>query len=433
MTRVLFITQTANIWGGVDVWLEYLTNALASRGWDVTVGLARGRRFHDPTAYRAAHTLPPTIEIPALTGTTEGRINAIIEAIEKTRADVVVPVNIIDAFEAVRRMKVRGREVRLFHPLHALWSTHFADAFVFAHAIDYAAATNRLAARALVEVSQLPSHRVAYAPCGVPAPLHEPTCESDKLRILFAGRITQPQKRARDLVPLAAELAKRGVDVNIDVAGDGDELPYLTEALANYANVRFAGLCSREELYTSFYPGLTAMLVLSDWETGPIVAWEAMRHGATIVTTDYLGLRSEQTLIHGRNALVAPVGDVKMLASHIESLRGDRAMSLRRAAYETALEHYTIERSIEMWEDALKACLAMEIALDVKGIAIPKVASRLDAIAGPRIGERIRAALGRGHLHDDPGGEWPHTWSENAADLASFADAVERLERDSRP
>ena len=36
---VLFVTQTAHVWGGVEAWLEYLSNALADRGWKVTVGL----------------------------------------------------------------------------------------------------------------------------------------------------------------------------------------------------------------------------------------------------------------------------------------------------------------------------------------------------------------------------------------------------------
>ncbi len=427
--RLLFITQTAHPWGGVETWLEYLANAMAERGWRVIVGLVRGRRFHDPAAYRAVRPLPASVEIPAPTGTTEGRVRAVIRTIDRLAPDIVIPVNIADVLEAVRRLKAAGGRQRLLYPAHGLSSDYFRDVRAFRGVIDFAVGASRLAAQALSLVSGVEHQRVGYAPCGVPAPLVEPTFDPEPFRLVYVGRLTHVEKRVRDLVPLCAALETAGVSFRLDIAGDGQEAAYLRSVLSS-PQIRFLGLRTRADLYATVYPGAAAVVVLSDRETGPIAAWEGMRHGATVATTSYLGLRSEGSIVHGVNALVAPVGAPTALAEDVVSLARDSALltRLRRAAFDMASQRYGIHASIDAWEATLEACLALPVARDVSPVPPPRVFARLDSVFGPAAAELLRRLLGRGFRHQDPGGEWPHTWHRTSRDPDTTAAAIAALD-----
>jgi len=431
MSRFLFVTQTAHPWGGVESWLEELTAGLATEH-QVTIGLVRGRRFHDPDCYRAARALRvPSIEIAAPTGTPEGRRRAIDEAIEATGSNVVVPVNIADVLEVVRRRKRRGHHLRLFYPLHGLAAEYLADVRAYAGVIDLAVASNRLAERALIEVSGMNRERVEYASYGAASaerlPIFDP---SRPLRLVYSGRLEQEQKRVRDLVSLCRELDRRGVGYSLDIAGDGEESSFLRSTLSENSSVHFFGLLTREELYAKVYPRAQAMILLSAWETGPIVALEAMAHGATLVTTAYLGLRAEGRNIDGKNALVAGVGDVDALADAVQRLSEDSLLldRLRRSAFETVVPACSVERSFLAWRSAFERGLSLPTA--TAGMEPPHAepAGRLDRLVGASLAETIRAAVGRGMAHSEPGAEWPHTFGV-PEDAAAINAAVAQLDR----
>ncbi len=248
-----------------------------------------------------------------------------------------------------------------------------------------------------------------------PPPHHEPTfdCVSPVLRLAYVGRLVEEQKRIRDLPAICRELDRRNVRYHLDIAGTGSEEPWLREQLQPQVaagRATFHGFCSAEQLFQSIYPSLTALVLLSDWETGPIVAWEAMRHGATVVTTDYRGLTLEQILIAERNALVSPVGDAVALAANIERLAADPALTyrLRREAYRTANERSSIEASVHGWHLAFQTCLAAPLALEVPPPRPAEAAGRLDRLFGIGLAETIRGLVGQGMIHNDSGGEWPH-------------------------
>ena len=409
MARILFVTQTANPLGGVEVWLEDLVAALAQKH-DVTLGLVRGRRFHDPQRYLAARRIAvPSFEVDGRTGTTEGRVRAVFDAIERADADLVVPVNIADTLEAVRRHKAQGRDIRMLYPLHGIGGEYLLDIDEFRGVIDLVVVTNRLAERAVRELAQIPQDRMGYVLYGAQPPLETPSFAPSN-RFVHAGRLQETQKRIGDLIPLSRTLAERGVEFRLDIAGSGPEESRLREALASQPHVRFLGALSREALYERVYPGAAALLLFSDWETGPIVAWEAMRHGATIITSDYAGRKSEGRLLDGENALIAPVGDIDALASAVERIvrEPELQVRLRRAAYETAEGEVRIDQSLAGWTAAFERCLTIEPARDTHEVRIPTSRGRLDRIAG-RHAESIRRAFGIGMTHNDPGAEWPHS------------------------
>ena len=431
MARILFVTQTANPWGGVETWLEELAEALSSHH-QVTLGLVRGRRFHDPDRYRAARVARlPSIEIAAPTGTPEGRFRAIAQAIETTGSDAVVPVNIADVLEVVRRKKAVGHKIRLFYPLHGLGADYLADVRTYADGIDLAVVTNRLAERALINVCGMSRERVEYVWYGVPPAGRIPTFDTSRpLRLVYCGRLDQAQKRVRDLISLCGELDRRGVRYRLDIAGDGEEGPFLRNALSQNPSVRFLGMLSRQQLYATVYPDAQAMILLSVWETGPIVVWEAMTHGATVVTTAYRGLRAEGRIIDGKNALIAEVGDVAALADAVQRLSEDSLLldRLRRAAFETVVPECNVERSVTAWRAAFERGLSLPMTTVHAEPARQKAVGRLDRVLGVSRAETIRAATGQGLTHSDPGAEWPHTYGL-PDDAAAIDSALKELDR----
>lgn len=101
---VLFIAPSAYPLGGVAVWLDYLVPALSAHGWRAKVGLVAGR-WHDVGAYRAAYPGLDALAIENPTGSAEGRIRAIADTLRRERPDVVVAVNIVDTYAAVRQVR----------------------------------------------------------------------------------------------------------------------------------------------------------------------------------------------------------------------------------------------------------------------------------------------------------------------------------------
>lgn len=430
MARILFVTQTAHPLGGVEVWLEDLIPALASQH-DVTLGLVRGRRFHQPDRYLAQRQIAvPFLEIDGRTGTTEGRVRAIERAIDRVNPDVVVPVNIADTLEAVRRNKARGRNVRMLYPLHAIGAEYLLDVLEYRGVIDVAVTMNRLAEKALLHIGGLDPQRVLYTTYGVARPHWPPDFESRGMpRFVHVGRLTQIQKRVLDLIPLCRSLQTRGVPFRLEIVGGGPEEGVLRAALASLPEVRFFGSLSREALYDEIYPGASAILLLSEWETGPIVAWEAMRHGATVVTTEYVGLKAEQKLCDGENALIVPIGDMEAFAGAIQRLVEEPVLldTLRRAAHDCAEQSLRIEQSLAGWEAAFASCLTLPVASDVGAVRLPETRGRLDLFTG-RFAEPLRRAIGLGMMHGDAGSEWPHSYHLGDPRSASVDRAILALE-----
>lgn len=431
MTRILIVTQTAHTMGGVETWLDDLAPALA-RQHDVTLGLVRGRHFHDPDEYRRVRTpRVPSIEIDGRTGTREGRVSAIIRALRNTRAEIVVAVNVADVLEAVRRLKEQNHEIRLLYPVHGIGSDYLLDLREFRGVIDAAVTMSRLAEAALLEAASIPRSRVFYVHYGVPEPLSPPMFTVGRpLELIYIGRLEQEQKRIHDLIALCDLMERRRIDVRLTIAGSGSQERSLRERLGSLSWVRFAGNLSREDLYRSIYPLADVLLLFSDWETGPIVAWEAMRHGVVPVTSAYAGLAAEKRIHHRVNGLVAPVGDIERFADHIEELSRDPEFAARlgRAAFATARTELSLEASLSEWGLAIDACSKLPPARDTRPVALPQSVGRLDRIAG-RFAEPLRQLLGLGMSHRDSGGEWPHTYHHSDPRRPEVDKAIARLDR----
>lgn len=160
------------------------------------------------------------------------------------------------------------------------------------------------------------------------------------LKILFNGRLLQLQKRVLDLPPLVEALARRGVPAELTIAGDGPDRAKLEAALPRQSRVavKLTGALPPWEM-EALLDRHDVFLQLSEFEGASVSLMEAMLHGLVPVVT---AIQSGVELLHdGKNARLAPVGDMEAVADHLAFLHAHReAISpLTRAAYDTAVAH----------------------------------------------------------------------------------------------
>lgn len=412
--KILFVSGSAYPLGGLATWLDYLLPGLRRRGWDPVLGLVQGPRHHRPEAYLTKHPCDSWRAIPCTTGTPEGRCRAIVQAIEEEDADLVVGVNIPDAYYAVDRLRHAGnRRVRVLMTIHGILPQLFSDVQRFEPVLDGIAATNRLACNLALQLGAADPGRVWYAPYGMPVPNGSPTPvkPTDRWRVGYVGRLDQDQKRVLDLPKIAAKLDELGIDQEWRIAGNGPELAELRSSM-DFFSAAFLGHVSHSDLAQQVYQVIDVLLVTSRWETGPMVIWEAMRQGVPVVTSRYVGSGRENALRHEENALVFPVGDVQAAAREIARLFAEPKLRarLREQGYNLIRQRYSQEVSVGAWDQCFQDVLSRPARTVDGKLEVPHAAGRLDRWMPPGIGDLLRNVLGRTMADSGPGGEWPHSY-----------------------
>jgi glycosyltransferase involved in cell wall biosynthesis len=400
----------------MQAWLAHLMPDLVAAGFEVGLALPVGPH-NDAAAYLAKYPFEPHVLIDNPTSSRLGQLRGIERALERWRPDLLVVANIVAAYRAVEELRARREWApRVAACVHTLAPGIFEDLKRLSHVVDALIAPNRLIAAAGREIAELEGERIFHAPYRVERPPFEWRQSEGKVQhLVFAHRLDQGQKRALDLVPLVAALARRGVAFELDVVGDGEEGEALRQALASEVaagRVRFHGWIAPEALRARVFerPG-AALLILSSWEMGPMIAWQAMAWGVPVVSSRYLGSGLEGVLAHDANALLFPVGEVEDAAGACARLAAEPGLGRRLAerAWRDVGERFSTEVATEAWAEAIEETLALP-ALP-RPATLPRIApaGRLDRWLGVEGAETLRRALGARIPTRSAGEEWPHT------------------------
>jgi glycosyltransferase involved in cell wall biosynthesis len=431
---LLFVAPSAYPLGGVQTWLDYLLPGLTGRGWRPVLGLVAGR-FHDVACYLKVHPWPDAMAIPNPTGSAEGRIRALVAAVRRVQPELVLSVNIPDAYAAVERMRGRGEAApRVVMTNHSIELPYVSDTKAWRHVIDGMVGTNRLTCRLATEWACLDPSRVHYAPYGVECPSLpvRRAPKSGPLRIAYSGRLDEGQKRVQDIPLILDRLGALGVQWELRVAGGGASEGMLRERLRpriDAGSVQFLGVLNPSALTERLYDWANVLLLTSYWETGPIVIWEAMARGLPVVSSRYVGSGLEGSLSDGGNCLLFPVGDVQAAAVQLRRATDPKfRAALAEAGHRLVRERYTREHSVEAWDQCLRAIMAQPSRLTATTANASVAAGRLDRWLGPGPGETVRRLLKRRFHHNDPGGEWPHARSAPTLDERGFFRRAEQID-----
>jgi glycosyltransferase involved in cell wall biosynthesis len=420
----------------VSTWLDYLLPGLAENGWRPVLGLVSGR-FHHVKRYLELHPWDQSVSVTNPTGSREGRIRSLMRLIRRVQPQLAVSVNIPDTYAAIERIRARGNQTpRVVMTNHSVESHYFEDARTWRHVLDGIVCTNRLGVRLACEYVGIDAGRAHYAPYGVELPpelasRHQRT--TGPLRIVYAARLDEFQKRAHDIPPILDALERLGLDYELEIAGSGPYEIQLREQLRSRVSdrkVRFLGVISQQGL-RRVYDQADVLLVTSFWETGPIVIWEAMAAGLPVVTSRYLGSGLEASLRDGENCLMFPVGDTELAARQLQRAADPRLRAtLAEQGYRLVEERYTRDRSIELWDHCLRSILQSPRCESGVKRTSSEPAGRLDRWLGVGRGEIIRRIARRSYPHAEPGGEWPHSYGPQDLADTIYWELVSRRDTD---
>lgn len=429
--RLLLLGPSAYPLGGLATWLDYVIPGLETAGWDITVTLARGR-WHDDAAYRRQHPTLSFGTVESVTGSREGRVRSLQALFEREHPELVLVVNVADAYEAARRMRCTGRQTpRVVMAIHALEQDYFDDVRAQRDLLDGVVGASRLACRLANTWGRVDENRVHYAPCGVPARQFSRSEGAGVLRLAYVGRLDESQKRVGDLCAIAERLAANAFPFRLEIVGDGPDEARMRERLAPLlasGHVGFRGRMPADEVARQVLGASDVLLHTSARETGPLVVWEAMAHQVAVVCSRYLGSGAEAALRDEVNCLLFEVGDIEGAIAKITAL-ADAGFRERLvdAGLRLVDERYREDLSIDMWSRALDSVLVAPDLPAPERAAEPPASGRLDRWLGRRAGEHVRELMGRKFAHTSAGGEWPHSYS-SVRDEAEFLTSARALD-----
>lgn len=349
---------TGSVTGGVETWLDKVYNALDQQQYPVTVGLLKGSKTNQPYAYQASHPHLKTVIVDGSGLNREGRVRALMRCIRKIQPDVVMPLGVADAYEAVIRCKQQGQSIRLVIHAQGNLEPMLADLALYRDWIDQVVCPGRLTQRFLIHGAKFPPERVLHIPNGADLPLapfqfRQP---QSPLRIGYIGRLTRLDKRSPDLIAFYKELERLGVAYELEVVGDGPCRGELAATLGGLEpQVKLHGSLSHQRIYQEVLPRLDVLVLLSSSEAFGIVIVEAMIHGVVPVTSRYVGFQAEGLVREEQTGLSFAVGDMVGAANQIQRLAQDPQLWQRLSAQaQSQGQGYTWARSLAAW----LACLA---------------------------------------------------------------------------
>jgi glycosyltransferase involved in cell wall biosynthesis len=166
------------------------------------------------------------------------------------------------------------------------------------------------------------------------------------LRLLAVGRLA-PEKGHAILLQALAEVARRGVQVQLEIVGGGERLPALqrlARELGIADRVDFAGEVGQHQI-KRHYAAADAFCLASLGEGLPVALMEAMASELPVIASRIHGI--PELVVDGESGLLIAPGRPDELAAAIETLAADPELCRRmgRAGREKVVAEFRAEDS----------------------------------------------------------------------------------------
>ncbi|MCD0463010.1 glycosyltransferase family 4 protein [Roseiconus lacunae] len=438
MPKLLIVSRCSQPRGGADQIIADLCRQLPNRGWDLTLGLTKGRVYNLPETYREVHPGLPIKEIDGSLGTRSDRQKAINRLIDVQKPDLVLIMRVFDALTAASRSRYRPRIVmgiRSFEPGYLI------DARRYRNAIDCCVTSGKLIANACTQWAGVDPARVCSIPGGIHPPIdldarvdnyrNRSGLRDRPLELIYAGRLEQSQKRCLDFLSFLAELKREAIDFRMRFVGTGPVESELRRRLHQDVvdgRVTFHGWVDREELYQSFFPRADLFIHFAAWEGVTIAPREAMAHGVVPIISRFEGLTCEGQFLNEVNSIVFPVGQPLRAVDGVRRLLADPRLYSRLARRATVSQQgdYSFHGSIERWHQTLLKCLRQPKMRGNVTVPPEHHPGRLSKLGIPiSLQSQLRKLARRPVQHRSPGSEWPTNSGQmserEVGDLKAFA------------
>ncbi|MDZ4818897.1 MAG: glycosyltransferase [Planctomycetota bacterium] len=270
-----------------------------------------------------------------------------------------VPV-IISALHSTGWPDVVGRLNRALTPLN--------DAFI---------GVAKPHAQYLIDVDGFPADRVYVIPNGVDTQRYRPL-PADASHAVRALRselglpatapligivaVLRPEKNHELLLQAATIVLKRQPDAQFLIIGNGprrDELEQLTDELNIRHAVHFLG--ARSDV-PRLLPLLTVFALTSKMEANPVSILEAQSCGVPVVATNVGSIA--ETVLDGVTGYLAIPGDANDIAAKFLQIiqHPERQQRMSEAARQNVVEHWSLDRMVEGYEELIECLYAQKVA-----------------------------------------------------------------------
>ena len=340
MKAVSFALPNGLELGGVTVWSVNLARSLSEIGFTT--------RILEHNADAATHGPAdaadiPRLQLPGPTFALSGaEMRHLAETYARTLPGVIVP-NYSTGTYATCALLSRSRS----DAMRVIGFAHTDEEEYYAHLSYYEPIIHRFVAVSdeirdrLAERIPGRSGDIVVKPYGIHIPAsfsHSYSKPEAPIRLVFAGRLVETQKRVSDLVHLVGALHERGVDFTLSVAGEGEGAQTLIERLRTHpevvhGRVSLLGRLPHAEM-EQLWRTSDVCILTSAYEGCSIAMLEAMANGCVPVVTAVSGTRA--FIEQGRSGFTVPVGDVAAFVEAIVLLARERERlpEMGRAAYE---------------------------------------------------------------------------------------------------
>lgn len=187
--------------------------------------------------------------------------------------------------------------------------------------------------------------KVKEVHCGIEETFHNvsPVPITTKPKLVCVGRICE-QKGQLLLIDAVNILAKKGIDFELVLGGDGEMRPDIEAQIKKYGlsdKVRITGWISSDQVRNEIL-NAKALVLPSFAEGLPVVIMEAMALKRPVIST-YIAAIPE-LVITGENGFLFPAGDVDALADTLEkflALSAEQLSQMGELAYKRVLERHS--------------------------------------------------------------------------------------------
>jgi len=187
-------------------------------------------------------------------------------------------------------------------------------------------------------------------PSGVPVPVMRANQEEIKLRVVYAGRLVQRQKKIHDVLDVFIRLVNRFDRVECAFLGEGPEKKALMDRVASAGllkKIKFYGVLIGDK-YQETLIGKHVIVLLSDYEGTPGSIMDGMACGLIPICKRYNGI--DDLVVNGKTGFVVESkDDVEAVVSRLledMAVRKDISKNARRHIE----KYYSISKAAALWE-----------------------------------------------------------------------------------
>jgi colanic acid/amylovoran biosynthesis glycosyltransferase len=370
-----------NYVSGPNVWLLRLIDEFQKKGIECVVLFTRGRRGNQ---YRTVTSLE---ERKITTYTYNGlkyaehKIRWILEIVNKENPDIFIPNLDISAYYATGYIHRAG--------IPTVGILHSDDPYYRALIDEFLKKENTASLSAFVCVSRLLQElceatgnqnvKISRIPYGVPMPETPARFDEEKLRIVYAGRLVEKQKRISDVTHALCKMVDEVPGTEAILYGSGaaeSDVRNIIKMSGAGQKVKMGGLVDPQQLLDK-YCEAQVFVLLSDYEGLPISLLEAMGCGLVPVCLN-MDSGIPELIDHNRTGLL--VNDRGQdFVNAIHRIKNEEGLleKLSAGARDQIEQTFSMERCAEKWIGLFKDLIGSN-PLDRKPIEIPETVSLPD-------------------------------------------------------